>query len=223
MFNALGCIHREASQKAHRSAKREGALGVSVTCRAEIILVANRGEILVRVIRTGHELGIPCVAVYSSIDEDALHVKLADESVCIGEAPSDQLYLLIPNVLSAAISHGLIYLLAPLQPDSIRVMRDKATARGTMKNVGVPTVPGSDGLLQSTEEGIRLADEIGSPVMIKATAGGGGRGMRLAKEGDEFVKLLQSEAAAAFGNDGVYLVLNPRHIEFQVTLFCHIS
>ncbi|KAM0055349.1 putative ligase [Helianthus debilis subsp. tardiflorus] len=97
-------------------------------------------------------------------------------------------------------------------------MGDKATARDTMKNVGVPTVPGSDGVLQSTEEGIRLADEIGSPVMIKATAGGGGRGMRLAKERDEFVKLLQSEAAAAFGNDGVYsekCILNPRHIEFQ--------
>ncbi|XP_071705982.1 biotin carboxylase 1, chloroplastic [Rutidosis leptorrhynchoides] len=233
----------QASKKACRAGKRAGALDVS--CRAEKILVANRGEIAVRVIRTAHELGIPCVAVYSTIDKDALHVKLADESVCIGEAPSSQSYLLIPNVLSAAISRGCTMLhpgygflaenavfvemcrehginfIGP-NPDSIRVMGDKATARETMKNAGVPTVPGSDGLLSSTEEGIKLADEFGFPVMIKATAGGGGRGMRLAKERGEFVKLLQqaqSEAAAAFGNDGVYLekcIINPRHIEFQV-------
>ncbi|XP_059278733.1 biotin carboxylase 1, chloroplastic-like [Lycium ferocissimum] len=226
-----------------KSSKRGGAL--AVTCRAEKILVANRGEIAVRVIRTAHEMGIPCVAVYSTIDKDALHVKLADESVCIGEAPSNQSYLVIPNVLSAAISRGCTMLhpgygflaenavfvemcrehginfIGP-NPDSIRVMGDKSTARDTMKNAGVPTVPGSDGLLQSTEEGVRLAEEIGYPVMIKATAGGGGRGMRLAKEPDEFIKLLQqakSEAGAAFGNDGVYLekyVQNPRHIEFQV-------
>ncbi|XP_031374626.1 biotin carboxylase 2, chloroplastic [Punica granatum] len=232
-----------ALQVSHKSKKRGGAL--NVTCRAEKILVANRGEIAVRVIRTAHELGIPCVAVYSTIDKDALHVKLADDSVCIGEAPSSQSYLLIPNVLSAAISRGCTMLhpgygflaenavfvemcrehginfIGP-NPDSIRVMGDKSTARDTMKNAGVPTVPGSDGLLQSTEEAIRLAKEIGFPVMIKATAGGGGRGMRLAKEPEEFVKLLQqakSEAAAAFGNDGVYLekyIQNPRHIEFQV-------
>ncbi|KAK4859447.1 hypothetical protein QYF36_005704 [Acer negundo] len=226
------------------NSKRNGG-ALNVTCRAEKILVANRGEIAVRVIRTAHEMGIPCVAVYSTIDKDALHVKLADESVCIGEAPSSQSYLLIPNVLSAAISRGCTMLhpgygflaenavfvemcrehginfIGP-NPDSIRTMGDKATARETMKNAGVPTVPGSDGLLQSTEEAIKLAHEIGFPVMIKATAGGGGRGMRLAKEPDEFVKLLQqakSEAAAAFGNDGVYLekyIQNPRHIEFQV-------
>ncbi|CAN4105482.1 unnamed protein product [Withania somnifera] len=226
-----------------KSGKRSGAL--ATTCRAEKILVANRGEIAVRVIRTAHEMGIPCVAVYSTIDKDALHVKLADESVCIGEAPSNQSYLVIPNVLSAAISRGCTMLhpgygflsenavfvemcrehginfIGP-NPDSIRVMGDKSTARETMKNAGVPTVPGSDGLLQTTEEGVKLAEEIGYPVMIKATAGGGGRGMRLAKEPDEFVKLLQqakSEAAAAFGNDGVYLekyIQNPRHIEFQV-------
>ncbi|CAN1340358.1 Biotin carboxylase 1, chloroplastic, partial [Linum perenne] len=232
-----------AAQVAHKTNKRGGAL--RVTCREEKILVANRGEIAVRVIRTAHELGIPCVAVYSTIDKDALHVKLADESVCIGEAPSNQSYLVIANVLSAAVSRGCTMLhpgygflaenatfvemcrehginfIGP-NPDSIRTMGDKSTARETMKNAGVPTVPGSDGLLQSTEEGVRLAEEIGYPVMIKATAGGGGRGMRLAKEPDEFVKLLQqakSEAAAAFGNDGVYLekyVQNPRHIEFQV-------
>ncbi|KAB1212049.1 Biotin carboxylase 1, chloroplastic [Morella rubra] len=253
----------------YKSKQRGGAL--NATCRADKILVANRGEIAVRVIRTAHELGIPCVAVYSTIDKDALHVKLADESVCIGEAPSSQSYLVIPNVLSAAISrkctmlhpgygflaenavfvemcreHGINFI-GP-NPDSIRVMGDKSTARDTMKKAGVPTVPGSEGLLQSTEEAVRLAHEIGFPVMIKATAGGGGRGMRLAKEPDEFVKLLQSparnrylfhcqktaleglnlpglplqaksEAAAAFGNDGVYLekyIQNPRHIEFQV-------
>ncbi|CAN6908277.1 unnamed protein product [Brassica oleracea] len=234
--------------KVSRNVKRRSGGGgaFAATCSSgDKILVANRGEIAVRVIRTAHEMGIPCVAVYSTIDKDALHVKLADEAVCIGEAPSNQSYLLIPNVLSAAISRGCTMLhpgygflaenalfvemcrehrinfIGP-NPDSIRVMGDKSTARETMKNAGVPTVPGSDGLLQSTEEGVRLANEIGYPVMIKATAGGGGRGMRLANEPSEFVKLLQqakSEAAAAFGNDGVYLekyVQNPRHIEFQI-------
>ncbi|XXG81733.1 hypothetical protein AAC387_Pa09g2305 [Persea americana] len=225
------------------SKKPGGAL--CATCRDEKILVANRGEIAVRVIRTAHEMGIPCVAVHSTIDKDALHVRLADEAVCIGEAPSKQSYLDISNVLSAAVCHECTMLhpgygflaenanfvdicrehginfIGP-NPDSIRVMGDKATARETMKKAGVPTVPGSDGLVQSTEEAVKLAHEIGFPVMIKATAGGGGRGMRLANEPDEFVKLLQqakSEAAAAFGNDGVYLekyIKNPRHIEFQV-------
>ncbi|KAK9911314.1 hypothetical protein M0R45_035231 [Rubus argutus] len=186
------------------------------------------GEIAVRVIRTAHEMGIPCVAVYSTVDKDALHVKLADESVCIGEAASSQSYLVVPNVLSAAISrkctmlhpgygflsenasfvemckeHGINFI-GP-RPESIRVMGDKSTARETMKQAGVPTVPGSDGLLQSTEEGIKLADEIGYPVMIKATAG--------------VVQAAKSEAAAAFGNDGVYLENTSKildHIEFQV-------
>lgn len=238
------CSPRANVSHVNRKIKpRGGALGA--TCRDEKILVANRGEIAVRVIRTAHEMGIPCVAVYSTVDQDALHVRLADEAVCIGEAPSSQSYLFIPNVLSAAVSRGCTMLhpgygflaenasfvdickehginfIGP-NPDSIRVMGDKATARETMKKAGVPTVPGSEGLLQSTEEAIKLAHEIGFPVMIKATAGGGGRGMRLAKEPDEFVKLLQqakSEAAAAFGNDGVYLekfIQNPRHIEFQV-------
>lgn len=243
--NRINFPRQTAQAHRVRTNSRKGHGALTVTCRAEKILVANRGEIAVRVIRTAHEMGIPCVAVYSTIDKDALHVKLADESVCIGEAPSNQSYLVIPNVLSAAISRGCTMLhpgygflsenasfvemcrehginfIGP-NPDSIRVMGDKATARDTMKNAGVPTVPGSDGLLQSTEEGVRLAEEIGYPVMIKATAGGGGRGMRLAKEPNEFVKLLQqakSEAAAAFGNDGVYLekyIVNPRHIEFQV-------
>ncbi|KAK6941217.1 Biotin carboxylase-like, N-terminal domain [Dillenia turbinata] len=235
---------RVKAAQINRKAKKHGG-ALSATCLDDKILVANRGEIAVRVIRTAHEMGIPCVAVHSTIDKDALHVKLADESVCIGEAPSSQSYLVIPNVLSAAISHKCTMLhpgygflsenatfvemcrqhginfIGP-NPDSIVVMGDKSTARDTMKKAGVPTVPGSDGLLKSTEEALRLADEIGYPVMIKATAGGGGRGMRLAKQPDEFLKLLQqakSEAAAAFGNDGVYLekyIQNPRHIEFQV-------
>ncbi|KAH7674650.1 Acetyl-CoA carboxylase biotin carboxylase protein [Dioscorea alata] len=238
-------LRRQRAAHVTRKSKSCGGGALNATCRDEKILVANRGEIAVRVIRTAHEMGIPCVAVYSTIDKDALHVKLADEAVCIGEAPSSQSYLFVPNVLSAAVSrrctmlhpgygflaenagfvdicreHGINFI-GP-NSDSIRVMGDKSTARETMKKAGVPTVPGSDGLLQSTEEGIKLADEIGYPVMIKATAGGGGRGMRLAKEPEEFVKLLQqakSEAGAAFGNDGVYLekyVQNPRHIEFQV-------
>ncbi|GKC02217.1 biotin carboxylase 2, chloroplastic, partial [Tanacetum coccineum] len=166
-----------ASQKARSSGKQAGALGV--TCRAEKILVANRGEIAVRVIRTAHELEIPCVAVYSTIGKDALHVKLADESVCIGEAPSSQSCgctmlhpgygFLAENAVFVEMcrEHGINFI-GP-NPDSIRVIGDKATARETMKDAGVPTVPGSKGLLS-------------------ATAGGGGRGMRLAKQRDEFVK-----------------------------------
>ncbi|KAK7369834.1 hypothetical protein VNO80_11879 [Phaseolus coccineus] len=238
---------RQVGQVSHarkqRQTRHSGAL--HATCSGEKILIANRGEIAVRVIRTARELGIPCVAVYSNIDKDSLHVKLADEAICIGEAPSNRSYLVIQNVLSAALiskstmlhpGYGFlaenamfvelcrnfrINFIGP-NPESIMVMGDKATARETMKKAGVPTVPGSEGLLQSTEEAIRLAEEIGYPVMIKATAGGGGRGMRLAKEPDEFVKLLQqakSEAAAAFDNDGVYLekyIQNPRHIEFQI-------
>ncbi|KAK6925914.1 Carbamoyl-phosphate synthetase large subunit-like, ATP-binding domain, partial [Dillenia turbinata] len=205
------------------------------------------GEIAVCVIRTAHEMGIPCVAVYSTIDKDALHVELADESVCIGEAPSSQLFLVIPYVLSAGISckctilhpgyvflaenatfvemcreHGINFI-GP-NPDSILVMGDKSTARDTMKNSCVPTVPGSDGLLKSTKERVRLVDEIGNPVMIKGKfqsmspkpAGCGERGMCLARGPGEFIKLLH--AAATFGNV-VYLekyIQNPKHIEFQL-------
>lgn len=214
-------------------------------CDYQKILIANRGEIAVRVIRTAHEMGIPCVAVHSTVDRQALHVQLADEAVCVGEAPSSQSYLKVPNIVSAAVTRGCTMLhpgygflsenatfvdickdhginfIGP-NADSIRVMGDKATARETMRKAGVPTVPGSEGLIETTEEAIRIAHEIGFPVMIKATAGGGGRGMRLANEPGEFVRLLQqarSEAGAAFGNDGVYLerfIKNPRHIEFQV-------
>lgn len=225
-----------------RAAAGQGALGAR--CQ-EKILVANRGEIAVRVIRTAREMGIPTVAVYSTTDSKALHVQMADEAVCIGEAPSSQSYLNIPNIVAAAVGHNCTMLhpgygflsenatfvdicndhginfIGP-KPDSIRVMGDKSTARDTMRKAGVPTVPGSDGLIENTEQAMKVALEIGFPIMIKATAGGGGRGMRLANEPSEFERLLnaaRSEAGACFGNDGVYLekyVVNPRHIEFQV-------
>lgn len=209
------------------------------------VLVANRGEIAVRVIRACKELGLQSVAVYSKADETALHVQLADEAVCIGEAPSAESYLNIPNIIAAAQNtgaqavhpgygflsenatfvdicedHGLTFI-GPTS-DSIRTMGDKSTARDTMKAAGVPTVPGSDGLVNSDEEALRYAEEIGFPIMIKATAGGGGRGMRLATHIDEYMGLLKQasgEAQAAFGNGAVYLeryIQNPRHIELQV-------
>jgi len=209
------------------------------------VLVANRGEIAVRVIRACKELGIKTLAVYSTADEDCLHVQLADEAVCIGEPASSESYLSIPTIIAAAMSRGAdaihpgygflsenatfvdicndhgIEFIGP-KSDSIRLMGDKSTARDTMKNAGVPTVPGSDGLIANPEEAITVAREVGFPIMIKATAGGGGRGMRLANTEDEFLSLLkaaQQEAEAAFGNGNVYLerfVNNPRHIEFQV-------
>jgi acetyl-CoA carboxylase biotin carboxylase subunit len=185
------------------------------------------------------------VAVYSTADKDSLHVQLADEAVCIGGAASAESYLNIPNVIAAAVSRGAeaihpgygflsenatfveicgdhgINFIGP-EPSNIRQMGDKATARETMKAANVPCVPGSDGLVESDEEAIRLSKEMGFPIMIKATAGGGGRGMRLCHEESEFLTLLkaaQSEAEAAFGNGAVYLekaILNPRHIEFQI-------
>ena len=209
------------------------------------VLIANRGEIAVRVIRACKELGLATVAVYSTADEDCLHVQLADEAVCIGDAPSSESYLSIPNIISAAISRGAdaihpgygflsenatfvdicadhgIEFIGP-RSEHIRVMGDKSTARDTMKAAGVPTVPGSDGLIKNETEAVQVANQIGFPVMIKATAGGGGRGMRLAMTEGEFLPLLQQaqqEAEAAFGNGAVYLeryVQNPRHIEFQV-------
>ena len=215
------------------------------------VLIANRGEIAVRVIRAckeqeqEQELGLKTVAVYSTADEDCLHVQLADEAVCIGEPASNESYLSMPTIISAAISRGAdaihpgygflsenatfvdicadhgIEFIGP-KSDSIRLMGDKSTARDTMAAAGVPTVPGSDGLISNEEEGVRVAKEVGFPIMIKATAGGGGRGMRLANTEEEFLPLLkaaQQEAEAAFGNGAVYLerfVKNPRHIEFQV-------
>ncbi|MDX2227989.1 MAG: acetyl-CoA carboxylase biotin carboxylase subunit [Leptolyngbyaceae cyanobacterium bins.349] len=209
------------------------------------ILIANRGEIALRIIRTCEELGIATVAVHSTIDRHSLHVQLADEAVCIGEPPSSKSYLNIPNILAAALTrnataihpgygflaenarfaeicadHQLIFI-GPT-PESIRMMGDKSTAKKTMQQVGVPTVPGSKGLLLDESEARAIAHKIGYPVLIKATAGGGGRGMRLVKEDSDLAPLFaaaQGEAEAAFGNPGVYLekfVQKPRHIEFQI-------
>lgn len=209
------------------------------------ILIANRGEIALRILRACEEMGIATVAVHSTVDRDALHVQLADETVCIGEAPSSKSYLNIPRIIAAALTrnataihpgygflaenarfaeicadHKIVFI-GPT-PEAIRAMGDKSTAKETMIKAGVPTVPGSDGLLQDEQQALAIADKIGYPVMIKATAGGGGRGMRLVREDSELVKLFlaaQGEAEAAFGNPGLYLekfVERPRHIEFQI-------
>lgn len=209
------------------------------------ILIANRGEIALRILRTCEEMGIATVAVHSTVDRHALHVELADEAVCIGEAASSKSYLNIPNIIAAALTRGAsaihpgygflaenarfaeicadhnLTFIGP-SPDAMRAMGDKATAKATMQRAKVPTVPGSEGLLTSAEEAAKLAAAIGYPVIIKATAGGGGRGMRLVREASELSKMFmaaQGEAEAAFGNPGVYLekfVENPRHIEFQI-------
>ncbi|MFM9101379.1 MAG: biotin carboxylase N-terminal domain-containing protein, partial [Cyanobium sp.] len=209
------------------------------------LLIANRGEIALRILRTCRELGIATVAVYSTVDRNALHVQLADEAVCVGEAPSSKSYLNIPNILAAATSRGAdaihpgygflaendrfaeicgdhgITFVGP-SPDSIRAMGDKSTAKATMQAVGVPTIPGSEGLLDSPEAAAALAATMGYPVMIKATAGGGGRGMRLVPSADQLdnlFKAAQGEADAAFGNPGLYMekfIDRPRHVEVQV-------
>jgi acetyl-CoA carboxylase biotin carboxylase subunit len=190
-------------------------------------------------------MGIATVAVHSTIDRHALHVQLADEAVCIGEPPSSKSYLNIPNIIAAALTRNAtalhpgygflaenarfaeicadhqISFIGPT-PEAIRAMGDKSTAKETMQRSGVPTVPGSDGLLTSEQQAQAIARNIGYPVMIKATAGGGGRGMRLVHEESELPRLFQAaqgEAEAAFGNSGVYLekfVVRPRHIEFQI-------
>ena len=209
------------------------------------LLIANRGEIALRILRSCRELGIATVAVHSTVDRNALHVQLADEAVCVGEAPSSRSYLNIPNILAAATSrgadaihpgygflaendrfaeicaaHGLTFV-GP-SPESIRAMGDKSTAKATMQLVGVPTIPGSEGLLNTPQEAAALAETIGYPVMIKATAGGGGRGMRLVNSADQLESLFraaQGEAEAAFGNPGLYMekfIDRPRHIEVQV-------
>jgi acetyl-CoA carboxylase biotin carboxylase subunit len=209
------------------------------------VLIANRGEIALRIIRACHELGIKTVAVYSEADRESLHVRFADEDVCIGKAPAADSYLNIPRIIAAAEVTGAeaihpgygflaenaefaeicarsgIVFIGPT-PAQIRAMGDKATARRTMKEVGVPTVPGSVGIVEDLDEARRVADEIGFPIMIKASAGGGGKGMRVAPDPESFAKLLnaaQVEAKAAFGDPGVYLercILRPRHVEFQV-------
>jgi acetyl-CoA carboxylase biotin carboxylase subunit len=221
------------------------------------ILIANRGEIALRVIRTCREMGIKTVAVYSTADRDSLHVRFADEAVCIGPPPSRQSYLSIQNIISAAevtgadaihpgygflsenaefsqicADYGIKFIGATAA--QINGMGDKATAKATMIAAGVPVVPGSEGLLESVEQGKKLAEGIGYPVIVKATAGGGGRGMRVINKPDEFDKAwndARTESAAAFGNDGLYLekfVVEPRHIEIQIIgdqfgKVCHLS
>ena len=195
------------------------------------LLIANRGEIALRILRSCRELGIPTVAVYSTVDRNALHVQLADESVCVGEAPSSKSYLNIPNILAAATSRGAdaihpgygflaendrfaemcgdhgITFVGP-SPEAIRSMGDKSTAKATMQRVGVPTIPGSEGLLAHVRQAAELAEAMGYPVMIKATAGGGGRGMRLVPGPDQLESLFKAangEAESAFGNHGMYM------------------
>jgi len=211
----------------------------------EKVLIANRGEIALRIVRSCRELGIATVAVFSTIDKKALHVQLADEAVCVGDSLSNKSYLNIPNILAAATSrgvdaihpgygflaendkfaemcndHGIVFI-GP-SPKAIRSMGDKSTAKETMEAVGVPTVPGSKGLLSNVDEAYKLADDIGYPVIIKATAGGGGRGMRLVENSDNLEKMFkaaQGEAEAAFGNDGLYMekfIKKPRHVEIQI-------
>ncbi len=221
------------------------------------ILIANRGEIALRVIRTCKEMGINTVAVYSTADKDSLHVRFADEAVCIGPHPSRDSYLNVANIMAAAeitnadaIHPGYGFLaenadFSQLCADSnikfigpsakmIQSMGDKITAKETMIKAGVPVVPGSDGLVPSIKEAKKLAKKIGYPVMIKATAGGGGKGMRIVKEEAELESnylSAQAEAGASFGNDGIYIekfVEEPRHIEIQIAgdqygNACHLS
>jgi acetyl-CoA carboxylase biotin carboxylase subunit len=221
------------------------------------ILIANRGEIALRVIRTCREMGIKTIAVYSTADKDSLHVRFADEAVCIGRPASADSYLNIPHIMAAAeitnadaIHPGYGFLAENAKfaeicgehnikfigptPDQIRAMGDKITAKETMIKAGVPVVPGGEGLLESLEQAKGLAKEVGYPVILKATAGGGGKGMRVVWAEDEMERAYntaRAEAGAAFKNDGVYLekfVEEPRHIEIQVAgdrygKVCHLS
>lgn len=221
------------------------------------ILIANRGEIALRVIRTCKEMGIKTVAVYSKADAESLHVRFADEAVCIGPNASKDSYLRIPNIIAAAeitnadaIHPGYGFLSENAQfsrvcrengikfigasPENIEAMGDKASAKQTMKEAGVPTVPGSDGLLDSLEHALTTAKSIGYPVMMKATAGGGGKGMRVCTNDDDVKEAWEKtrrEAGAAFGNDGMYMekfIEEPRHIEIQIACdqngkACHLS
>ncbi len=221
------------------------------------ILIANRGEIALRVIGTCREMGIKTVAVYSTADAESLHVKFADEAVCIGPPPSNLSYLKMSSIIAAAEitnadaihpgygflsenakfskicqEHGIKFIGA--SPEMIDRMGDKASAKATMKAAGVPCVPGSEGLLESYEQALKLSKKMGFPVMLKATAGGGGKGMRAVWKEDELLKAWEGarqESAAAFGNDGMYLeklIEEPRHIEIQVVgdsygKACHLS
>jgi acetyl-CoA carboxylase biotin carboxylase subunit len=221
------------------------------------ILIANRGEIALRVIRTCREMGIKTVAVYSTADKDSLHVKFADEAVCIGKPASADSYLNVPHIMAAAeitnadaihpgygflaenakfsqicADHGIKFI-GPT-PEMINKMGDKITAKDTMIKAGVPVVPGGEGLLESVEEAKSLAKVVGYPVILKATAGGGGKGMRVVWNESEIEKAYgaaKQEAAASFKNDGIYMekfVEEPRHIEIQVAgdqygTVCHMS
>ena len=221
------------------------------------ILVANRGEIALRIIRTCKEIGVKSVAVYSTADEESLHVKYADEAVCIGSPPSNESYLKMSNIIAAAEitnadaihpgygflaenakfsklceDNGLKFIGA--SPEMINKMGDKASARATMKDAGIPTVPGSEGILENLDEAKKVAEEIGYPVMLKATAGGGGKGMRAVWKLEELEDAWNSarmESKAAFGNDDMYLeklIEEPHHIEIQIIgdstgKACHLS
>jgi acetyl-CoA carboxylase biotin carboxylase subunit len=221
------------------------------------ILIANRGEIALRVIRTCREMGIRTVAVYSTADKDSLHVRFADEAVCIGPPPSKDSYLNMARIIAAAEitnadgihpgygflsenakfsklcqQHGIKFIGA--LPEQIEAMGDKATAKATMIAAGVPVVPGTEGLITDVAEAKKEAKRIGYPVILKATAGGGGKGMRLVWEEKEFEEAFEKasqEAGAAFGNPGMYMekyIQEPRHIEIQIAgdqygTFCHMS
>ena len=221
------------------------------------ILIANRGEIALRVIRTCREMGIQTVAVYSTADADSLHVRFADEAVCIGKPQSSDSYLNIPRIMAAAEitnadaihpGYGFLaenaefadicadYGIKFIGPTSemMRLMGDKITAKDTIIKAGVPVIPGSEGLLSGAQEARELAAKMGYPVLLKATAGGGGKGMRLVWKEEEIEKAFESartEAGAAFGNEGIYMekfVEEPRHIEIQIAgdqfgSVCHLS
>ena len=221
------------------------------------ILIANRGEIALRVIRTCKEMGIKTVAVYSTADADSLHVRFADEAVCIGPPRSADSYLNIPNIIAAAeitnadaIHPGYGFLsenanfsricaennikFIGASPEMIQAMGDKASAKTTMKAAGVPTIPGNEGILESLKEATTIANEIGYPIMLKATAGGGGKGMQVCHDDAGLAEAWETtrrEAGAAFGNDGMYMekfVVEPRHIEIQIAAdqrgkACHLS
>lgn len=221
------------------------------------VLIANRGEIAMRVIRTCKEMGVKTVAVYSAADKESLHVRFADEAVCIGPASSSESYLKIPNILAAAeitnadaihpgygflsenakfskacSEHGIKFIGAT--PEQIDGMGDKASAKATMKAAKVPTIPGSEGILEDIETAKKIAKKIKYPVILKATAGGGGKGMKVVWEEENLEEAWETtrrEAGAAFGNDGMYMekfIEEPRHIEIQIAgdqfgNFCHMS
>ncbi|MBC7497794.1 MAG: ATP-grasp domain-containing protein, partial [Sphingomonadaceae bacterium] len=209
------------------------------------ILIANRGEIALRIHRAAHDMGIKTVAVHSTADADAMHVRLADEAICIGPPSATDSYLNIPNIISAAEiaqadaihpgygflsenarfadiveEHNIIWI-GP-NPEHIRTMGDKVEAKRTAASIGLPLVPGSDGAVADAAEGVKVADAIGYPVLIKAASGGGGRGMKVVADAGSLATLMaqaKAEAKAAFGDDTVYIekyLSEPRHIEFQV-------